>query len=212
MRRAVLFLGLLCSALSCGCATAGRGTSGPPPGVTAFYKQVEYRLGARDDRSWYTLDVFENEMREIQRRFDEAGVPGHVQTQFKEQLKTTYGMRHAMKREIERGDSSFLYVWLQLKPETRLMISPGAFLVELVDPRTGTRQVVADRGALIWHWDGQDRDYDDTGRSPCLVDSDTQQRKDRRPIDLYLRLPSEYLGWELVSVNPDPDGVRVHDR
>lgn len=209
MNRAILALTLLLYTLSCGCATAAKKSSGPPPGIKLLYEQDEFRIGTQEDRSWYSLDVFNREMSEIHRRFDEAGVPGHVQEQFKEQLKTTYRMRYAMKKEIERRSTSFRYLWLQVKPGVALKIHAGDFRLELEDPTSGARQVVADQGALIWHWDGQDRDFQDSLRSTCLVDSRTQQLKERRPIDVYLRFPPEYHGWALLSVSLSPDGVQV---
>jgi len=194
-----------------GCASIGGSSTKLPEGVTVLYSQDDFRLGTYDQQHWYTPDTFNREMEKFYRRFDEAGMPGHLQARFKERLRTTYRMRFAMKSEAEHESAAFHYLWIQPRPGVRLALQPGAFLAEFVDPESGARQVVADHGALVWHWDGQDRAYRDSSRSTCVVDNDIQKQDRRRHVDVYLRFPPEYVGWKLVNVSLSPGGVQVHN-
>ena len=197
-----LILGL---SMSCASTSADR-TSNP---VIIHHTQDEYRVGTSQHRTWFEPDEYRKEMAAIEDRWEAGGVPPHVVAVYKVKLKTTYRMRYAMEKDVREKISSYYCVGVQLKSDIELKIERGAFTARLQEPSAQREVSVPDEGTLIWYWEGNDQNYYDTARGPCLVQCDLQRPEKSKPIELYIRLPASYQGWTFIGLTLNQERIRV---
>jgi hypothetical protein len=204
-------LSMLCALLLLvGCASTG--TSQAAKKATFHHTQDEFRVGTLQNKTWYTSEEFRREIRAIENRWDENGVPSHVAVVFRQKLPITYRMRFAMEEALKGGRASFHYAGIQLKSGVKLQLQRGAFTLTLQDPESDRNENVPDEGILIWYWEGQDRNYFDTARGVAVVRNELQKPEKKKPVEVYVRLPAKYEGWTLTGINLDSDNVQVLTR
>lgn len=148
-------------------------------------------------------------MREKEEQLNNMGAPGNVISEFKNLLPRVRGMELLMEREINDETSSFHYIGIQLKPDTRLKVQQGAFRVILNNPGTEQSEEVADEGVLVFYWVGRDRAFYDSSHCEYELYRELQNLESNIPLEAYIRLPIKYVGWTISGMILDPNRIQI---
>lgn len=176
------------------------------------HTQDEFRVATLSHRTWFKPKDFQREIRDKQNQLRDLGAPGNVIENFKTILPYTHSMQLRMEKDVEGRRNSYYYAAIQLKQGVELKVSRGAFSLTLRSPNNDQTIEVRDEGALIWYWEGQNRNYLDTAKGTAEVKRKLQKPEKKKPVEVYIRLPHQYDEWTLVSMSLDPYKVQVVTR
>lgn len=189
------------------------GCAGTQPNQATYpryiYTQQEFRICISQKTTWFNPVAFRNEMREKEEQLNNMGAPGNVISEFKNLLPRVRGMELLMEREINDETSSFHYIGIQLKPDTRLKVQQGAFRVILNNPGTEQSEEVADEGVLVFYWVGRDRAFYDSSHCEYELYRELQNLESNIPLEAYIRLPIKYVGWTISGMILDPNRIQI---